>query len=82
MKVRVESYSGYKPNERPIRFWIGNTVLLVESIEDQWFGIGATHFRVRANDGKTHILSYSPNEDAWNLFTPVQGGGDARSIPK
>jgi hypothetical protein len=37
MNIRVECYSGRKADERPIRFWLGDGVLFIESIVDQWY---------------------------------------------
>jgi len=67
MNIQVESYSGYKVNQRPIKFWIGDRVFFVESIEDQWHGIDAIYFRVHADDGNTHILRYTETTDTWTL---------------
>ncbi len=44
MKLRVESYSGHKSNQRPIKFWLGDRVYFVDSVEDQWFGPEAAVF--------------------------------------
>ena len=56
MKIRVECHSGYKANERPIKFWIGPDVLFVAAIEEQWYGPQATYFRVHTDDGNTYVL--------------------------
>ena len=67
MKVQVESYSGHKSNQRPIKFWIGEKLFFVESIEDQWYGVDALYFRVRADDRNTYVLSYTESTDVWTL---------------
>ena len=67
MQIRVEAYFGFKANERPIKFWIGDRMFFVEAVEEQWRGIDATYFRVRADDGNTYVLSYIDAEDAWKL---------------
>ena len=67
MKIHVECHSGYKVNERPIKFWIGERVLFVESIEDQWNGPDALYFRIRADDGNTYLLGYNEANAAWTL---------------
>ena len=67
MKIQVEGYSGYKVNERPIKFWIGDKALFVESVEDQWRATDGIYFRVQADDGNTYVLRYSENSDAWTL---------------
>jgi hypothetical protein len=67
MKIQVECYSGHKANGRPIKFWISESVLFVESIEDQWRGIDGNYFRVRADDGNMYVLCYIEASDTWVL---------------
>ena len=67
MKIEVECYSGYKLNERPIKFRIGDSVLFVESIEDEWRGTDGTYFRVHADDGNNYILCNIEASDTWLL---------------
>ena len=67
MQLIVESYSGYRANERPIKFWIAENTLFVESVEDQWRGIDAMHFRVRADDGNIYVIKYVEDTDVWTL---------------
>jgi hypothetical protein len=67
MDLRVESYSGRKPDERPLKFQLGNRQYRVEEILDQWYGPEATYFKLRADDGNIYILSHNEREDAWDL---------------
>lgn len=38
MKVEVICYSGYKVDERPVRFQMGGQDYFVEELLDQWYG--------------------------------------------
>jgi hypothetical protein len=67
MKISVQSYSGYKADERPIKFFIGERPLFIESIEDQWRGTDAVYFRVHADDGRMYVLRHSETADEWTL---------------
>lgn len=69
LKVRVECYSGYKGDQRPLRFYIGATPFEVESIDDQWYSPNDTCFRVKASDGNTYILRHSMHGpiEVWTL---------------
>ncbi|PYS31546.1 MAG: hypothetical protein DMG11_00915 [Acidobacteria bacterium] len=67
MKIHVECHSGHKVNERPIKFWIGERVVFVESIEDQWHGTNALYFRIRADDGNIYVLGYDEADDIWTV---------------
>ncbi len=65
--VEVECYSGYKADERPLRFHLRGAEYEVEEVHDQWYGPDATYFRVRAGDGNVYILRHDTAQDAWTL---------------
>ena len=65
--VRVECYSGFKADERPVRLWLGERVLDVVEIEDRWYSPGETYFRVRASDGDRYVLRHIEAQDCWSL---------------
>ena len=77
MKIRVECYSGSKADERPIKFWLAEDPLFIESIEDQWYGPDTAYFRVRADDGNTYVLGHHEKKDEWTLesFRSQQSSG-------
>jgi uncharacterized protein (UPF0128 family) len=57
MHVDVDCYSGYKADERPVRFRLDGHEYLVEELLDQWYGQSEVFFKVRADDGNLYILS-------------------------
>jgi hypothetical protein len=67
MKIVVACHSGYKANDRPIKFWVDERVLFVESIEDHWYGPNALYFRVRADDGNTYVIAHNEATDDWTI---------------
>jgi hypothetical protein len=69
VKLRVECYSGRKADERPVRFHLGERLLMVEEVLDQWYGPGDSFFKVRADDGNLYILRHnlSAADDTWTL---------------
>ena len=71
--VQVQCYSGYKADERPIRFTLGDRILEVQSIKDQWFSPSQTYFRILASDGNTYILRHDEGQDVWTLEVFVAG---------
>ena len=68
-RLRVETYSGYKADERPLRFWIGQRCYQIIEVLDRWYGPEDTWFRVQAEDGSRYVLRHSShaNEDFWTL---------------
>jgi hypothetical protein len=65
--VRVESYAGYKSDERPLRVQFGERVEEVRSVEDRWYSPGATYFRVVVESGDRYILRHDDAQDVWTL---------------
>lgn len=69
MQLKVECYSGYKADERPIRFRMGDRVYQVIDILDRWYGPKDAYFRVLADDGNVYVLRHRQwgAEDYWSL---------------
>jgi hypothetical protein len=79
MKAEVVCYSGYKGDERPVRFRLGGQDYSVEELLDQWYGPQDVFFKVKANDGNVYILrrGSSVPEGEWSLesFRDMRRGG-------
>ena len=71
MKLEVESYSGRKADERPVRFSLEGHPYLVEEILDQWYGPQDSFYKVRADDNNVYILRHetSTPEGTWHLVS-------------
>jgi len=71
VRLKVECYSGYKADERPLRFSIGDKlgrqVFEVREVLDQWYGVGYQCFKVLADDDNFYILRHQQEEDNWLL---------------
>ncbi|MCC6861986.1 MAG: hypothetical protein IT158_25665 [Bryobacterales bacterium] len=66
MRVRVECYSGYKGDERPVRFEIDDRSLFVSEVLARWYSPQGPCFRVRADDGAEYLLRRT-GEDTWEI---------------
>ncbi|HYL83439.1 MAG TPA: hypothetical protein VE263_04335 [Candidatus Angelobacter sp.] len=65
--IRVECYSGYKADERPVRLHLGGRALEIAAVEDRWYSPGATYFRVLTSDGDRYVLCHEEAQDQWSL---------------
>lgn len=65
--VRVESYAGYKGDERPVKLQLGDQLIDVAEIEDRWYSPGATYFRVVLTNGERYVLRREDAQDVWTL---------------
>jgi hypothetical protein len=67
MILRVQCYAGWKANERPVSFQLGDREYLIEEVLDQWYGPDDAFFKVRADDGNLYILRHGSASDEWRL---------------
>ena len=67
MKIKVECYSGFKADERPLHFIIGDKMLEVEKIIEQWRTPAFEYFKVLADDRKTYLLKRDLVNDGWAI---------------
>jgi hypothetical protein len=74
MRVKVDAYSGYTANERPLRFTLGHRTLEVKEILDRWYGERERYFRITADDGDIYVLKYSDGDDCWELVSFTRQG--------
>jgi hypothetical protein len=67
MRVAVEAYSGFRADERPLRFRLGERWLGIDEVVDRWYDPDAMYFRVRADDGSVYVLRHIDGTDVWTL---------------
>jgi len=67
MQVVVESYSGHRADERPLRFVLNGRSYEVREVEDRWYSPESIYFRVVASDGNRYLLRHDETADLWSL---------------
>jgi hypothetical protein len=65
--VRVECYSGYKAEERPVRILLGEKMVDIAEVEDRWYSPDATYFRILLPNGDRYVLRRDDAQDVWTL---------------
>jgi hypothetical protein len=73
-QVDVECYAGYRGEETPRRFRLGERSVDVREVLDQWHAPDHRYFKVRGDDGDAYILRHDMVRDRWEL-TMFQRGG-------
>jgi hypothetical protein len=73
-KLQVESYSGYKANERPTLFSLKDKRVGIVDIIDRWYGADHDFFKVLADDGRVYLLKWHRLTDEWFLVKVVERG--------
>jgi hypothetical protein len=67
MKLRVECHAGYRAEEEPRAFTLGERRIEVHAVLDRWVGPDYRYFRVAASDGNTYVLRRDDACDEWEL---------------
>ncbi len=67
LSLKVTTYSGYKADERPTSFTLGERSFQVREFLDSWHGEDHTYFKLIADDGNTYIMRHDRTSDTWEL---------------
>ncbi len=65
--IRVDCYSGYRAEESPRRFFIGQREVNVTEIIDRWLDPTHSYFKLRCDDGGIYILRHNLVDHTWAL---------------
>ncbi len=80
ISLKVETYSGYKADERPVSFTLVNRTFQVKEILDQWYGVGHTYYKLIADDSNLYIIRHDREMDEWEMVmmeaAPEKTGGN------
>lgn len=67
MAIRVECYAGYRGEQEPRAFWLGERRLEVVELVDRWYGPDYRYFRCLADDGDRYVLRHDEQSGEWDL---------------
>ncbi len=71
MRIRVECYAGYRGEQEPRAFTLGETRFEVVGILDRWMAPECRYFKIRADDGRTLVLRHDTSSGEWELAALV-----------
>ena len=77
MAISVECYAGYRGEQEPRAFWLGERRIVVNEVIDRWYAPSRRWFRVAADDGDAYILRHDEASGEWELaaFTSALSPG-------
>jgi len=68
LAVSVECHAGYRGEETPVRFRLGDRVIEVDEVLDRWLAPDHRYFKVRTAEG-TYILRHDITSGEWELVS-------------
>ncbi len=66
--LTVETYSGYKADERPVALQLRGRRIAIREILDRWYGEDHTYFKLTGEDGMVYIIRLDRFSDTWELI--------------
>lgn len=67
MRVLVECYAGYRGEETPRRFVLGERRVEVVDVLDRWLAPDHRYFKLRGDDQAIYILRNDRDSSEWEL---------------
>jgi hypothetical protein len=67
MDPRVECYAGYRGEETPRAFYLGDRRVEVGEVVERWLDPEHRNFKVRGDDGGLYILRHDVDKDRWEI---------------
>ena len=67
MKVSVECYAGYRAEETPRRFSVGQRLIQVAAVIDRWITEDYRYFKVEGDDDRVYLLRQATGAGEWEL---------------
>jgi hypothetical protein len=71
MRIRVECYAGYRGEQEPTAFWLGERRIDVLEIVDRWLHPEHRYFKIRAPDARHYVLRHDERSGEWELAALV-----------
>lgn len=66
-EIRVECYAGYRSEETPARFYLGERLIEIEEVLDRWLDPAHRYFKVKGDDQGIYVLRHDTKTDAWQM---------------
>ena len=67
MKIRVQCYAGYRGEEEPRAFYLGQRYIPIMEVIDRWFSPDGRYFKVQVSDGSVYILLHQEASGEWEM---------------
>jgi hypothetical protein len=73
MQIRVECYAGYRAEETPRAFFLGERQIAIIDIIDRWLAPEHRFFKVQGDDDGVYILRHDSLSGRWEMILFANG---------
>ena len=67
LTIRVECYAGYRGEETPVRFCLGERKVQVLEVLDRWLAPDHRYFKVKGDDDGVYIIRFDVPSGEWEM---------------
>ncbi|MGD8925427.1 MAG: hypothetical protein PVG20_01170 [Thioalkalispiraceae bacterium] len=67
LQITVECYAGYRGEETPQRFYLGERCIEIKEVIDRWYDPASRYFKVRGDDEGIYMLRHVTDKDQWEM---------------
>jgi hypothetical protein len=67
LAIRVACYAGYRGEETPVRFFLGERRIEVVEVIDRWLAPAHRYFKLKGDDGALYIVRHDVPSGEWEL---------------
>jgi hypothetical protein len=68
MKTQVQCYAGYRGEEEPRAFYLGERRVDVMAVVERWLSPDHRCFRVQTYDGGVYVLCHDEARNEWEVM--------------
>ncbi len=69
MQIKVDCYAGYRGEETPRRFRMGDRRQEVAEVLDRWLAPDHRYFKLKTFDGCIWIIRHDTHREIWELVS-------------
>jgi hypothetical protein len=81
LPLLVDCYAGWRGEETPRRFAVGDQWRSVTEVIDRWLAPDRRYFKVLGDDGHVYVLRHDSVDDCWELVSFTTGAGTPGGRP-
>jgi len=82
LSIKVECYAGYRGEETPQRFYIGDRRIEVARVVDRWLAPDHRYFKIKGDDGDLYIIRHDVINQGWELTLYESAKSESSDLPE
>ena len=80
--IKVECYAGYRAEETPRSFWLGEKKIEVRKVLDKWLAPDHRYFKILGDDRAIYIIRHDIEKWIWELtfYSQIENASNKKEL--